>query len=409
MSNSEHASRADGCCRLWPDVNTHFLSLKGLPPDAVPRTAAQQVLHPLLVGFDAIAGCELKEFYRFKMHLQRLPEAPVACPELLQVVAAFRCWVDFDYSGARALFIAHLHEYPGDVLTVFFVHMLDFCTGKTCDLVDVFEICDSSVDATHPLSSFYLGIKSFVLCERVEFEQARVLGLQAVAQRPDNIYAIHGVVHALHEQQQWAALCEFLEGCKDNWAFNPGMRMHIYWHLAIAYLMSSQYELSTATFREFYALKDFRYAKQDLDAVGFLWRLKLQNLEDRQFDELWQDLSILWSGSIGTSTSHFHNMHAAFAFAAADRPLLIDKLIAESDGFGIEPATQQVGVDVLNAIAFFARGAYAECYQILAASQSVWLRLGGSRAQRELLMKTMNMAQKMMPSHQPRVRLVNAL
>lgn len=83
-----------------------------------------------------------------------------------------------------------------------------------------------------------------------------------------------------------------------------------------------------------------------------MWRLKLQNLEDRQFDELWQDLSILWSGSIGTSTSHFHNMHAAFAFAAADRPLLIDKLIAESDGFGIEPATQQVGVDVLNAIAF---------------------------------------------------------
>ena len=166
MSNSEYASRADGCCRLWPDVNTHFLSLKGLPPDAVPRTAAQQVLHPLLVGFDAIAGCELKEFYRFKMHLQRLPEAPVACPELVQVVAAFRCWVDFDYSGARALFIAHLHEYPGDVLTVFFVHMLDFCTGKTCDLVDVFDICDPCVDATHPLSSFYLGIKSFVLCER---------------------------------------------------------------------------------------------------------------------------------------------------------------------------------------------------------------------------------------------------
>lgn len=156
MSNSEHASRADGCCRLWPDVNTHFLSLKGLPPDAVPRTAAQQVLHPLLVGFDAIAGCELKEFYRFKMHLQRLPEAPVACPELIQVVAAFRCWVDFDYSGARALFIAHLHEYPGDVLTVFFVHMLDFCTGKTCDLVDVFESAiPVSTRRTHCLRSIW--------------------------------------------------------------------------------------------------------------------------------------------------------------------------------------------------------------------------------------------------------------
>lgn len=127
MSNSEYASRTQTAAVVSGlTLIRIFLSLKGLPPDAVPRTAAQQVLHPLLVGFDAIAGCELKEFYRFKMHLQRLPEAPVACPELVQVVAAFRCWVDFDYSGARALFIAHLHEYPGDVLTVFFVHMLDF-------------------------------------------------------------------------------------------------------------------------------------------------------------------------------------------------------------------------------------------------------------------------------------------
>jgi hypothetical protein len=142
------------------------------------------------------------------------------------------------------------------------------------------------------------------------------------------------------------------------------------------------------------SLKDSPFAKQDLDAVAFLWRYRLLHPEDRQFDAAWRRLACLWSGSIGTSVSYFHTVHAALAFAASGQPILIEKLIAESDGFGLNNATHRVGTSILIAILHFATGYYLDCRRELLATQDQWHKLGGSRAQRELLTLTLEYIDK---------------
>ncbi|WP_440216370.1 tetratricopeptide repeat protein [Chromobacterium piscinae] len=387
-------SAADGASQIWPEINGHFLSLRGIPDHLQADTPIRAVYRRLLVGFDAITSCELKDLYKFTLCLQQLAPEETDCPELRLLVAAFRAWVSFDYPRARQLFRQHLDAYPSDVVALFFTHMFDFCTGHTPELVPDLERCDRHIGADHPLSSYYLAIKAFVTVEAGHPGQALKLGLESLRHCADNIYGIHAVAHALHEQECWQELCTFLEQCKAQWIDNAGMRMHVYWHLAIGYEKSLQTEQSVRTFHEMYALKDSRFAKQDLDAVAFLWRYRLNHPDDSRFDDIWQQLAFLWSGSIGASMSHFHRLHAALAFAASGQPVLIEKLIAESDGFGLDPQTHQTGLTVLKGILHFAEGRVEDSLRTLQTAQPHWSVLGGSRAQRELLPLTLQACQR---------------
>lgn len=381
----------DGISALWPEINGAFLSLRGIPDHVAPTTETQTLYKELLLGFDAITSCEMKELYRFKLFLRRMQRQSALPPEMLLIHKAFIAWVNFEYELARKLFTQHLLTYPSDIITLFFVHMLDFCTGKTPRLAKECELCEPHIPATHPLYSYYLAIKSFVLCEGQSFEQALEAGLESVRLIPQNIYGIHATAHALHEMGRWRELANFLIDSKADWIVNEGMRMHVYWHLAIAHERCDEVEQAHQAFKELYELKDSPFAKQDLDAVGFLWRLRLK-ATDTNFNGIWDRLALLWTGSVGGSTSYFHKIHAALAFSATNQTLLIEKQIAESDGFGIELEAHQAGLSVLKGILQFTLKRYNESLELLRSSRDQWPLLGGSRAQREILDLTLEYA-----------------
>lgn len=381
----------DGISSLWPDINDIFLSLKGIPQDITPNSMSQNIYKQLLIGFDSITTCELKNFYKFKLTLEQMDQSEISRPEIKLIYQAFIAWVHFDYEKARLLLTQHIQMYSTDIIAIFFHHMLDFCTGKTANQSQLLDYCDAHIPKTHYLYSYYLAIRSFVLCENCEFNSTLLLGLDSVRLIPDNIYGIHAIAHALHELGHWKELCQFLTHSKENWINNAGMRMHVYWHLAIAYERSNEITLAIQTFNQLYALKDNPFAKQDLDAVSFLWRLRLKSA-DTSFTHIWERLAVLWTGSIGTSTSYFHKIHAALAFSACQQPFLIEKLISECDGFGVEAETHSTGMHVLNAILLFTNQQYLECHDNLNNCRDKWSLLGGSRAQREILSLTMEYA-----------------
>jgi tetratricopeptide (TPR) repeat protein len=381
----------DGISALWPEVNDPFLALRGVPEGLEPVNERQALYQHLLAGFDRITSCEMKELYRFKLFLNQVPAHLASLPEASLILQGFKAWVNFEYETARAVFCAHIKACPTDIVALFFLHMLDFCTGKTVRLKSEFPALDAVLSADHPLYSYYLSMKAFVLCECGLFGDAFDIALQSVRLKPTNIYGIHAAAHALHEMGRWAELAGFLESRRADWIDNPGMRMHVYWHLAIAYERSNRTDRALAAFDGLYKLKDSPFAKQDLDAVGFLWRLRLKAADGR-YHAVWKRLAVLWSGGIFTSTSYFHKVHAALAFSASHQPLLIEKQIAESDGFGVEARTHQVGLEVLNAIHLFTLERYPDCMELLHASRAQWHLLGGSRAQREILALTLDYA-----------------
>ncbi|MEE3632829.1 tetratricopeptide repeat protein [Pseudomonas sp. AL 58] len=383
--------KTEGVSALWPEINGPFLSLRGMADAYHPEDEIQKTYKQLLAGFDAITGCEMKELYRFRIALDQMSEQTTSIPEIFLIHKAFTAWVNFEYDLARMLFTQHIRAYPSDIIALFFLHMLDFCTGKTTNLNSVLAFCDNHISKTHYLYSYYLSMKSFVLCENQCFDDALEVGFESIKLLPDNIYGIHAVAHALHEMGRWKELSSFLTSCKVHWIENSGMRMHVYWHLAIAYERCNEITLAFQAFEELYALKDSPFAKQDLDAVGFLWRLRLKST-DSGFNAVWERLALLWTGSICASTSYFHKIHAALAFSATNQPLFIEKQIAESDGFGIEPETHRTGVNVLKGILLFTLERYNESFELLYNSRNQWPLLGGSRAQREILELTLEYA-----------------
>ncbi|WP_416427724.1 tetratricopeptide repeat protein (plasmid) [Pseudomonas sp. App30] len=392
--------KTDGISSLWPEINGEFLALRGIPNDHLPASEAQALYKKILVGFDAITSCEMKELYKFKLFLQQTPVHFSSLPEVKFIHKAFIAWVNFEYEMARALFAKHMSTYPTDVIALFFLHMLDFCTGKTVRLKPDFVTYDPHMSDETELYGYYLSMKAFVLCESKCFDEALAVGLRSVALIPDNIYGIHAVAHALHELGEWQELTTFLENSKVHWIENPGMRMHVYWHLAIAYERCDNLEQALFAFDSLYALKDSRFAKQDLDAVGFLWRLRLKS-SDGTYRVMWKRLAMLWTGSIYASTSYFHKIHAAFAFSATNQTILIEKQIVDSDGFGVETEAHHAGMNVLKAIHLFTLQRYSESHDLLSASREHWHLLGGSRAQREILELTMAYAVQQIPSTQP--------
>lgn len=381
----------EGVSGLWPALDDPFLSLRGLPDHWVPANETQAVYRGFLQGFDAITGCEVKDLYKFKLFLNKVQSQSEQVPELVLIHLAFVAWVNFEYELSRDLFVEHMQLYPSDVVVIFFLHMLDFCTGKTTRLLTIFPMCDMHLSARNNLYAYYLSIKSFVSCEAQHFKEALELGLKSVMFNPQNIYGIHAVAHALHEVGSWQELASFLVGCKSNWIENSGMRMHIYWHLAIAYERCNEIEKALEAFEQVRGLKESPFAKQDLDAVGFLWRLRLKS-SDISYSDTWKGLALLWTGSIFSSTSYFHKIHAALAFSATNQTLLIEKQIAESDGFGMEPIAHAAGMDVLTSILMFTFKRYDESVELLRRSRKHWSLLGGSRAQREVLDLTLKYA-----------------
>jgi tetratricopeptide (TPR) repeat protein len=388
MLSSLNAQKS-GICDIYPEITHQFLSLNDLSTPLPEESDEQCFLRALLINFDLLTSCNLRDFLRAKRFFKPHKEKYEKNELLNSLIDALFSWSNLDYSSAKFFFNEHLNKYPCDVIAIFMLHMLDFCCGNTTNLLNLIQRLDTEISHIHPLYGYYLAIKSFVVCESGQYRESLEIGLKSCRLIEDNIYAIHAVSHAYHEMGEHEKIIEFLNTNMPFWISNPGMQMHVYWHMALAELSLLSLDNARAAFHTFYSMKTSPDTEQDLDAVGFLWRYKLCFPDDGQYSELWSQLADNWTGCIGASTSYFHDLHAALAFAAADKPFLIKKMIARSDGTGIPEGAHIVGTMILQSIYHYSIGQYDECATLLSKTKKHWSKIGGSHAQRDLLCLTL--------------------
>lgn len=388
MSNILNTQKT-GICDICAEISRAFLSLNDLSTPLPEESDEQGFLRALLIHFDLLTSCNLRNFLRVKTFLKPLKVKYQKNELLNSLIDALFSWSNLDYSSAKLAFNDHLNKYPGDVIAIFMLHMLDFCCGNTTDLLSLLQRLDTEISDSHPLYGYYLAIKSFVVCESGQYRESLEIGLKSCSLIENNIYGIHAVSHAYHEMGEHEKIIEFLNMKMPFWLNNPGMQMHVYWHMALAELSLLSLDNARAAFHAFYSMKTSPDTEQDLDAVGFLWRYKLYFPENEQYDELWNQLAENWTGCIGASTSYFHDAHAALAFAAVNKPFLIKKMIARSDGTGIPEGAHIVGIEILQSIYHYSIGQYHECATLLNRTKNYWSKIGGSHAQRDLLCLTL--------------------
>jgi len=109
--------------------------------------------------------------------------------------AAIRAWLDGNWHAAARILDDLLVHWPADILGLLMGHLLDFFTGDARNLRDRVGRSLPSFDPDDPRAAFARGMQAFGLEESGDYTGAEAAGLAALERHPDDVWALHAVVH----------------------------------------------------------------------------------------------------------------------------------------------------------------------------------------------------------------------
>jgi tetratricopeptide (TPR) repeat protein len=308
--------------------------------------------------------------------------------------AAIAAWLGGDWHGAAALLDDLLSYWPTDVLALMLGHQLDFFLGDAQNLRDRPIRTLRELDADDPHTGFVRGMAAFGLEEAGHYGQALDAGLEAVGVNPDDVWAIHAVVHTYEMQGRVDDGIAFLTGDGTQWKSGNLFTVHNWWHLALYNLESGRTDRALAVYDdEIHHAESAGVPIEMLDASSLLWRMLLDDVDT---GDRFSTLADAWSlKSAAASWYAFNDLHAVMALAGAGRLEEIRALIAGRDRW-LETAvgsnarmTSEIGLPACRAVLAFAEQRYDDAIAELTPIRRVLATFGGSHAQRDALQRTL--------------------
>jgi len=123
------------------------------------------------------------------------------------------------------------------------------------------------------------------------------------------------------------------------------------------------------------------------NATALLWRLDTIGCD---IGDRWQEQADLWQNHADGKCLVFADIHAAMAELRAGREALVERRLAamrRTAANGVEAAGlyRTVGIPIVQGLAAFHRGAYAEAVEVLLPVRFDLWQIGGSYAQRDVV------------------------
>ena len=162
--------------------------------------------------------------------------------------AAIGAWIEGDWGGAAGTLDDLLLRWPTDLLALMFGHQLDFFLGDAQNLRDRPIRVLRELDPAHPHAPFVQGMAAFGLEESGHYDRALDAGLAAVGANPDDVWAIHAVVHTYEMQGRIDEGIGFLRSDATSWEAGNLFTVHNWWHLALYELEAGRPERSLAIY-----------------------------------------------------------------------------------------------------------------------------------------------------------------
>ena len=231
---------------------------------------------------------------------------------------------------------------------------------------------------------WFESLYAFALCEVGQLAQAETLNEKAFAANPSNANAVHHRAHIHYEAGETNAGRAALVAWRKDYHREGLLHCHLAWHDALWAMAMGEagqaWEIVRADIHPDVALAPPINVMTDL--VAILLRSEFAGHE-RQ-GNLWDVAADYASQHFASPGLSFADAHAAIAYAITDRTDKLDTLRSTSRG----TASQMVGV-IADAFAAFAirdwKGTVEHLVPVMASHE----KLGGSRAQRDLLELTM--------------------
>jgi tetratricopeptide (TPR) repeat protein len=306
---------------------------------------------------------------------------------------ALAAWIDGDLDGALAAWEETLRAYPGDLLAMRLAHFNYFWLGRPRDMRASIERIAGHWSKL-PGYGILLGCLAFALEECGEYAAAERAGREAVERDPADLWATHAVAHVLEMQGRREEGIDFLGGLERHWGQANNLVHHLWWHRAMFHLERKETEAVLELYdRRIRNLASPLVAAQpDLyidvqNAASLLFRLERQGVD---VGERWTELADKAEARLGDCLSAFTLPHWMMALAATGREPAARRMLSAMHDYGSGRATtatlvRDVALPVCEAIWRHRRGEHELCLQLMRPVLDDMHRLGGSRAQQDVL------------------------
>ena len=319
--------------------------------------------------------------------------APRANDRELGLIHVAELLIDGRWDDACRAVDRVLAEHPRNALALQAGHLMDFYRGDALNLRNRISRVLPHWDESVPGYSYVLGMHAFGLEEMNQYPEAEGTALRALSLQPKDGWAIHAAVHVMEMQGRIDEGVAFLTSRERDWAPDNAFAFHNFWHLALFCMDGARYDRALALFDRHIHPEPAAYVLTLLDATALLWRLRLQGVDvGERFEQVADD----WEARLDVEPGFyaFNDAHAAMAFASTDRDSALSRLVRRmrKAGAGSDAnaaMTREVGLSLVDGIAAFARGRYADSVAAIEPVRDRANRFGGSHAQRDLISLTL--------------------
>ena len=321
--------------------------------------------------------------------------AAAASPRERMHMDALARWQVGDYVGASAAYARLSEAFPRDLLALFAGHQADFFTGRKAMLADRIRRALPHWSSAVPGHSFLFGMLAFGLEENGDYSAANDAGLRALADVPDNSWAIHAIAHCHEMQGEREKGIRWLGDTGPHWQDNALLAVHNWWHLALFHLGLGDHGAAMAIYDDHIRPAAGAPAIELVDASAMLWRLQLAGAA---VGDRFTAVSDAWDQAFAGHDAHGHygfdDLHAAMAHAGAGRleratPHLADLSLRAASAAPHARVLALAGLPLVRAVYALAAGDRALAADLLWRHREEAIHLGGSDAQRDILRLTL--------------------
>jgi tetratricopeptide (TPR) repeat protein len=307
--------------------------------------------------------------------------------------------LDHCLEGARAAAVAvldrHLMHYPFDLVAHQSAVLVDGFLGRFHCIRDRSARALPFWSEDQSGYAALLAFHAFGCEEAGEYARAEDESRAAAELEPMSFWPHHTVAHVMEMTGRPEDGLGWMAAREQLWS-TPGHlnQVHIWWHKALFHLELGQYEAALALYDGPIRATQRPLCLSLTNATALLWRLDASGVD---VGDRWLEQADLWQGHADGKCLVFGDVHAAMAELRAGREGLVERRLeamreTAASGREAAPIYRRVGIPVVEGLAAFHRGAWAEAVErLLPVRFDLW-QIGGSHAQRDIVDWTLSEA-----------------
>jgi tetratricopeptide (TPR) repeat protein len=304
-------------------------------------------------------------------------------------IAFFDLLVAGEAEAALSALGAHLEAWPRDALvlgTTAFTNGLIGNSGRAGQKRALLDLLDR-LAPSYGDDWWFTAHHGMALSENGQRAAARPEIERSLAQNSKNPWAAHACAHLCYEEGDPNAARAFLASWLLTYPRNGPLYSHLSWHLALGELEAGDAAAALRLFRDAFAPEVHSGPPRGKlnDAVSFLWRWELAGYP-RDADA-WRMMHDFANTAFPRAGVAFSDMHIALAQAVAGDDAALKARATEMDDLarkGRYPSGPVVPA-VSHAFAAFAQRDFSATIEALEPIAAELERIGGSRAQLDLI------------------------